>query len=1240
MTISKLKPRATRLNENENQVRLRPDANGPGAASGYEAAVQITPSATTQEDGTTSRVRKNGMIPNGLMAVSSTILDAKPPQGQAMGNLTYVLGGGSTPSVPVTYAHLFEDGNNSILGNGADGITTINYTDDADTARVDTFQLSIDGLGPHFTTFKVKSVQSVVGTGFDTSGLGAPTATDRILFGPTVEDTVHGIVGTSGRRTSGPWADLNAASTTDGDSAYILYNNISDGTVLCSLPDLPGEALSVQSITVTHYTKVLGAASAGVDLILKTLGAIRIIANNSANTGDSSPMVLTTTTLSVNPATGNPWTVGEINALEIGVTFKGDNPAIEKRFAFCKIIVNFRSGFQHPTIDGEDVLNIAQSFESVNQDPFGTPVDTRYVPVWGPEEAELTFEMGALPAEADSVISVKAVARWMQENLGEENGTGQGDYHCGIYFARRGGLNRMNRLDGPLEQANSGGAIIRIADFPSNKDSTDRFFANRGDPVGGCGAFKDGIGIVGPGFGTFFERSFTTTLNSSSVEITIANVDGMRIGVDFSGASEQLEHRMSRVYGEVEFRRKPVGAPFPHLAIDDDPNGVPATIDAQRIVSQHTNDKDFVFDFAGVPDASEIISVKVRVRARTETGATKGWRVFFRTSGGDTLEAEQTNVVFAIKEFTRTTNPDTGQAWTRDEINTLQIGWRAVGENAFFPKELSALELEVEFVEIPEKIDAARDTGSRRLRLYRKPLQLFKARLPLQFLDPGLMGSVVVSHRAIPTVGGVPGQKRWQRRFMRVLREVLDLNALRVELTLVDLRDFLLTFWMTMKTRSRGLSFDGMAIMSAGTTVRFNRKTNAYHPDPNSGLINELTADEPKVNQDGILVENASRNDIINSSFSEGSGNVFDGWTQFGAGLGGASIVAGTGVPRLWAPDFFDRHLFLTGATTPGDVGVEQTVDDVSTGDTLSPAGSRYVFTIDHIDPSGQPLSVLIERQDVTNQSYNPFTDSFQAGTLWIPLPVRSTITRDRVGCFARMTESITSELVDVKYRIAARTSANQVNRVYHVQWEGGTIVSGEQKCYPTSRILTRNGPVVRDQDGLFAENTVGRLTWPVLRGTFFGIFKPLWQNVDLPDSTGRKLYIIGNVFDTENHDVVYFDLDLELLVFERKLAGIVTQSTLSMNAISMGQEIRVGARWTSSEKELDLPANTLTVFGGKDLEEGTSAASLGPIQPPSDNDMFLGSRDGSDLEMGDGTFSEFYITQQVLTRDEIRRLP
>ena len=1142
---------------------------------------------------------------------------------------------------------IVSDPDNNILGNEADGIITINYTDDGDVGRVHVLQLSIDGLGFFETLFNVKSVESVIGTGFDTSGAGAPTSFDRFWMGPTYADTAHEILRHSGTSTSGPTQNPLTGSGNDGDGAYIEADSASDQRVYLKLSDPVAQGqriLSINNVTFQLYLKNVGSTVVGTTLTFRTDDAQADWPLNSMTTDGTEAGVYTLLSqlLSTNPRTGLAWTVQEVVDMQIGAIFRGESgPTVPKRLGFVRFLVDCEVGFYHDSIDGGDVANIGDAWQALAKDPCVTPTndETQHIRVIpGVASQQLKFAMEDLPAEALSVISVDTRTRFTVRNVSDPQGQQPNDFPCGIATRPRANSNTLNYLEGPREQTNIGGTHV-VVSLGGTIIGDERFAIGVGDPVGGCGGFQNYAG-EDLGWGVYFDANFFETTRVGGVNpITVADVNGMSAGVRMN-LGRLPEHRLSRVYAEVEFRRNPVGANFPHLAVDDDPNGVPATIDADFVPSQHSANKDFVFDFAGVPDASEVVNVTVRIRARTTAGAARGWLAFWRTAGGDTLEAEQTNDAFATKEFSRATNPDTGLAWTRDEINDLQIGWRAIGENDFFEKDLSALELEVEFIEIPEKIDAARDTGSRRLRLYRKPLQLFKARLPLQFLDPGLMGAVVVSHRAVPTIGGVPGQKRWQRRFMRVLREALDLNALRVELTLVDLRDFLLTFWMTMKSRSRGLSFDGMAIMSAGTTVRFARKTNAYHPDPNSGFINELTADEPKVNESGILVENASRNDLINSSFSEGAGNVFDSWTQFGTGLGGASIVEATGVPRLWAPDFFDRHILITGATTPGDVGIEQTIADVATGDSASPVGSRHVLTIDHIDPDGEPLSVLVERQDVTNQSYNPFTDSFASGVLWFPLPVRSTITRDRVGCFARMHEGLSNDLVDVKVRLAARTTADQTNRLYHTQWEGGTVVSGEQKCYPTSRILTRTGPVVRDADGLFAENTVGRLTWPVLRGTFFGIFEPIWQNVDLPDSSGRKLYIIGNVFDAENHDVVYFDVDLELLVFERKLAGVTTQSTLSMTAISMDQEIRIGARWTSEEEELDLPANSLTVFGGKNLEEGTSAAALGPIQPPSDNDMFLGSRDGSDLEMGDGTFSEFYVTQQVLSRDELRRLP
>ena len=97
MATSKLKPRSTVLNENEQLVRLKPNANTTDvSADGIVNEHWLSPVATNLEE-TVTHVRAVPRM-NALPAVSETGGSGnRPDAGEQMGNITFTLQGGATP---------------------------------------------------------------------------------------------------------------------------------------------------------------------------------------------------------------------------------------------------------------------------------------------------------------------------------------------------------------------------------------------------------------------------------------------------------------------------------------------------------------------------------------------------------------------------------------------------------------------------------------------------------------------------------------------------------------------------------------------------------------------------------------------------------------------------------------------------------------------------------------------------------------------------------------------------------------------------------------------------------------------------------------------------------------------------------------------------------------------------------------------------------------------------------------
>ena len=574
--------------------------------------------------------------------------------------------------------------------------------------------------------------------------------------------------------------------------------------------------------------------------------------------------------------------------------------------------------------------------------------------------------------------------------------------------------------------------------------------------------------------------------------------------------------------------------------------------------------------------------------------------------------------------------------------------FESLGENAFAEKTVSNIGLEVDLEPIPEKIDNARDIASRKLRLYRRPVPFFKVKLPLQFLDPGLLGDVQVLHRAIPRTADLIGFERYDRSLFRVFKESIDLNKGEVELTLLDLRDFLVTLWITGRTRVKGTSAEGMAVVTPGVLLDFIRATNDYFEDSFAGFIQEFSSDEYPGGQNGILIQNGSRNRIINSHFSEGATDVFTDWTKVGLPAAGASIDEDL-IDLAFDQNFNgapDRSVKMTGADTPADIYLEQRVIDLPSGAIATPEGCGYALTIEHKDDSGEPLSysVIADPDTFSNAAYDVRDNTWGGSTRkWFTLPIRSVRTRDVIpATFMNMNQvnDLPNDgFVDVLIDVAVRTTANQVNHVYGVTLEGGTIESGDEKHYPTTRILAKTGPVIRDPLQFRIENRRSKPAYPAeLRGTFFCEVLPLWDSARLPLASGVRRYVYGLVLDADNHDLLYYDSDDEEFVFARKLGGVEKKATKKLRGIQEGQLIRLATRWISSAGELGETPFSFTIFVD-DVQGSTQSFAESPSLPTG-SFLYLGSKDGTDGECFDGFIREWNIVQLAESLDRIKRLP
>ncbi len=433
-----------------------------------------------------------------------------------------------------------------------------------------------------------------------------------------------------------------------------------------------------------------------------------------------------------------------------------------------------------------------------------------------------------------------------------------------------------------------------------------------------------------------------------------------------------------------------------------------------------------------------------------------------------------------------------------------------------------------------------------------------------------------------------------------------------------------------------------MSLITPGVNMQFVRGSNDYQEDPFADLVQQLQANEPPTNEDGILIQNQGINRVINNAFSEGAVDTFTNWTKVGLPAAGASIAQDP-ISNFDEESGIIRSVRFTGADTPSDIYLEQYVA-LPTGNGLTPEGGRHQITITHEDVSGYPLSVWLRGDPVgfSDNNFNPFDDSWAtANPTWFTLPVRTTPTRDRIPApFATLHD--VAQVPDPGtlsfwLRFGVRTSANQVNRLYDLCSEGGTIASGLEGMFPRTRIISKTGPVVRDAAALFVENRFDSPVYPMKRGTGFCVIETLWDSAELPVATGVKKYVMGMVIDASNKEELYYDCDNEEFVYNRVIAGVTFSATKTHRAIAKGAPVRIAWRWVSAEGDLGESPFSIQLFVND--ERGADGAPLSSSAQPSSALLYLGSLDGTDGQMLDGRIRRLRVTQQVLSLDRIKKL-
>ncbi len=532
---------------------------------------------------------------------------------------------------------------------------------------------------------------------------------------------------------------------------------------------------------------------------------------------------------------------------------------------------------------------------------------------------------------------------------------------------------------------------------------------------------------------------------------------------------------------------------------------------------------------------------------------------------------------------------------------------------------------------------------SRKLRRSRLPVGVLNSTFRGDALDIDLLTDFVVSHSEGPKDGGKGwGEKDWERRHFRCFNNVLNLNEMTVQLTAIDLYDYWCMFWHTgiapYNIKSDETFPDGPAVLTPGSTETFARASKGWLQD-GSGIIVEFSNAIKRVGPDGILIEGAATNYIINSAFFDD----YTGWTRSTPGQISLDTDNTLYEPKI-ADDYggTNQTLKLLYDDGVGGCHVHRTSIQVF-------GEFHYVaFSLWHKDSNASfPPRVSIQNT-VTGKYWKASTETWEVAAIENDMTGRTIFGRSFM-----ILKQDPDNASTLKFFIRSPSSPGSgdthsyIGQV-QVEWQSGLFPEGQQEA--TSAIPTFDGTITRAGESLKFSNNRGRRVWPSECGTMIVSCKIFWsegQDYGEPNPLPvAGLPLLLAYYNADNWAYLSIGQPGNILKFTIKAdgaGGVDNFAYVNPFEVVENQTYVVAARWTSDRGELDLPAYTLSVF--LDGAKGVDSQATGFINQTSTGTFNIGTPetgfgDLAGLPQPLIAFSHIEVLPWCLTDEEIKARP
>lgn len=532
--------------------------------------------------------------------------------------------------------------------------------------------------------------------------------------------------------------------------------------------------------------------------------------------------------------------------------------------------------------------------------------------------------------------------------------------------------------------------------------------------------------------------------------------------------------------------------------------------------------------------------------------------------------------------------------------------------------------------------NSVRTSLSLMLRLLRRPVRYFTIDLPPvhAYVEPG--DTVWVSHVLMPWTTEYDGSD-WTTYPMLVVSITDSVQPAKVSLKCIDLREIYCTWWSPFRT-DIGMTPDlnGIAILDRAGGWYTTRDQLAYGERPGGdNVFQEVLANTQLIDGAGLWIQGgADVNHLLNSTFSEGTGNSFTNWTST---TSGAAIAVEWKLYTLIDALGFQRSCQLATYAAGENAYLSQTVNTM---------GNKKLYARVFYKNGGayDDLTLRIQRSD--NSTYWRDSDSTWQGSATdnVISPKSGVVNSLRwVSNLIDLT-GITCNLTVSLGHFSCASALAQITQLQGCELIEMTTDTGPY-CRWRSPLPTKAAAVTRVRDLTYIVNSTAVGVLSTERGFVKVTVTPHWDHADLVDQEIKYVWCsdFDNATDNNFFRFYYQRIDASLggWYFDQKNGGTAYAVT-GANLVTRDTAYTVVGRWNSAGNDLGLPGQFMDVWVNG-TKSGTGSGGY-PIQGADYVcNVYLGATPnalGVSAYTGfDGHFTDLVIGEHCPVDDELLRL-